>query len=190
MHALVVERRVRAVVTGVVAAHLDVAREPAGVVVQPLARTGGAHRLPLAARRDAVAAAAGGDRAHVARDVRHRPVDEVRPGLFDRNLQVVATDRFGNGRRIGVDAEQRERLRAVRYIGPCQMRVAVGREPVRLPHRELRRDRTGILETLAPKAHVRLLSSGKDQASGYPRRTATGASVANGPASACAYWRQ
>ena len=105
-------------------------------------------------------------------------------------LHIVATDRFGNGRCVRVDAEQRERPRAVRYVGPRQMRVAVGREPVRLPHRELRRDRTGILETVAPKAHVRLLSKGDDQASGYPRRTATGVRVANGPARACAYWRQ
>src|SRR5690606_9280108 len=58
VQALVVERRIRAVIPAVGAAHLRIAGKPAGVVVQALAGTGRAGRLRLAMRGEAVAAAA------------------------------------------------------------------------------------------------------------------------------------
>src|SRR3546814_272725 len=52
VHAQVVRRRVRAVVAEPVATHVIAAGEPAGVVVQPLARAGRAVRRALAALGD------------------------------------------------------------------------------------------------------------------------------------------
>src|SRR5690606_30762558 len=90
VHAQVVGRRVRAVVAEVVAAHVVAAGEPAGVVVQTLARAGRAGGRALAALVDAVAAAAGGDLAPVGGDGGHRPVDELPARVLDRDLHVLA----------------------------------------------------------------------------------------------------
>src|SRR3546814_307960 len=80
VHAQVVRRRVRAVVAEPVATHVIATGEPAGVVVQPLARAGRAVRRALAALVDAVAATAGGDLAHVGGDVGTRPGGETSEG--------------------------------------------------------------------------------------------------------------
>src|SRR6185437_13458744 len=65
----IVPRRTRAVVTHVIARHVRVGREPAGVIVAALARTRGSFRIALAVRRDAVAARAFGNRAAGRRNI-------------------------------------------------------------------------------------------------------------------------
>ena len=155
MHAQVVGRRIRAVVTAPLAAHVGVAREPAGVIVQALARTGRPRRRLLAVRGDAVAATAGCDRMHARGNVDHHPMHEVRARLFDGDLHVVAADRARIGRRIGVDAQQHERLRVrrrVRSHARCGLRLPPN--PSGVPIANSAGMRPAVRETLAAQMRM------------------------------------
>src|SRR5690606_3252968 len=146
-------RRIRAVVAEPVALQVGVAGEPAGVVVQALARTRRAVRRALAALVDAVAAAAGGDLAHVGGDVGHRPVDELAARVRDRDFDVVPAGQRRIGGRVRVDAEQRGRAGTRRQVVPGQLRIAVAAETAGRAERELRGNRTGVVEAAAVDAH-------------------------------------
>jgi hypothetical protein len=82
-------------------------------------------------RGDAVAATARRDRMHARGNVDHRPVHEFGARLFDGDQQVVAPHGGWIGRRIGVDAQQHERLRVGRNVRPRQVRIAIAAESVR-----------------------------------------------------------
>src|SRR3954466_9942317 len=72
----VVPRRARAVVAVVMAFHLAIALEPAGVIVEALYGARRSQRMLLAARHDAFATRALAQLAAFQRDVSHQPMDE------------------------------------------------------------------------------------------------------------------
>src|SRR5690606_19542409 len=97
VHALVVERRVRAVITQVLAGHFRVAGEPAGVVIQALPRTGRPGRLCPATSHETIAATARGQLLHRYRNIGHHPVHEVGTRLPDGHAHVVPANGLGHG---------------------------------------------------------------------------------------------
>ena len=155
MHARVVRRRVRPVIAEVVATHRRIAGEPAGVVVEATT----AARIAagrLAARGDAIAAAACGDLVPVGGNVDDGPMNEIAARVRDRDVDARVGDQCAIGGRVGIDAQQGERLRAVRYLAPCEVRIAVAAEAilaVARAHREVGRDRLAVFEAVAVEFH-------------------------------------
>ncbi|MNI60716.1 hypothetical protein D3C73_1159480 [compost metagenome] len=158
MHALVVERRVRAVVAEVVTGHVRIAGEPAGEVVQALAAAGRAGRRDLALYHEAIAAAARGDLLHRGRDIGHHPVHEIAARLIARHAHVIAANRLRHCRYVRVHAYQQERAGAVGHAAPGQVRVAVGGEAGGIAGGELTVDRRGVDQAVTAKLHLMLLT--------------------------------
>jgi hypothetical protein len=125
----IVERRERPVVAEVAAGHLGMAGEPAGVVVEALARrleAGHLHLRPaLAARREAAAERTFGDPVATRRHVDEDPVEEVGARQVGRHLATGLVDVVTAARHVEVVADQRKRLRAGRDLAPLEVRIEV-----------------------------------------------------------------
>ena len=109
----------------VVAAHVVVAGEPVGVVVDALARAVGGLRAGFAAWRDVAGEFAlfyGVDRN---RQVDQHPVEEIDARQRGGNAAPFLIDIVALARHVGVVADDGEGARAGGKVGPGQLRVEV-----------------------------------------------------------------
>ena len=122
---LVVPGRAGAVVAAVGALHLVVALEPGGVVVLAADPVGLPSGL-LAVRGDAVGVLPRRELAGPGVDVDEHPVVEVRPRQVLRDGPSFLIDVIGLRGDVGVVAEEHERPRALRQVGPLHVWALVG----------------------------------------------------------------
>ena len=114
--------------TGAVIAVIVAITHESGVVIDALATAGGTCRRLLAALDHTVGAAAGGNFAHIGRNIGHHPVDEIdaRQIVGDAAAGLIAV--IEDTGHVVVHANQGEGPGAGRHLVPGQLWIAVGTE--------------------------------------------------------------
>ena len=161
VQAQVVPWRARPVIAEIIAAHVGIGSEPAGVIVAALSRSFRSRGRALAVRDHAVAARGRGDFPAIRRYVDHQPVHEIHARQIGAHAAAWLIHVVATAGHVDIDARQRERTRVRGCIAPCEVRVAVGGKHARLAFAalaegEFPRDGCAVAEAVAVHPHDRL----------------------------------
>src|SRR5580704_15857353 len=156
MHDRVVPWGARPIVTVVVALHVGIPGEPAGVIVDAVTHTVRRVGTGFTASHDTVTMAPGGNLTRRGWNIEQQPVKEIDPRERGGYFAPFLVDIVATTGHIVIVADQRERLRHRRRITPGEMRITVPAQTdirLRIGHgkSKLAGNRGTVAETVTPQ---------------------------------------